>query len=193
MYVTDKTEHMKALLTVLSILLFIGPAAAAQSDADAAYDLGVKLRDQNRLDEAIAKFDEALKLRPDSADIFQARGTTFNWKGDHPKAIADFEKAAELRPQNPEYPLEADLIRMYDAEGLMRTAAKMRLSKNPSAADAAFNAALRSVRKQESRNYLIHYYNWTADCLVQHQSYWRSPPGDFIQGSNIAADSSKQK
>jgi tetratricopeptide (TPR) repeat protein len=52
------------------------------------------------VDPAIGDYDTALRLDPDLADIFNARGELWRRKGDRPHALADFGAAIKLNPQH---------------------------------------------------------------------------------------------
>ena len=49
---------------------------------------------------AIAAYDEAVRLQPDSAATHNARGTTHLYAGNHADAISDYTTAIELEPDN---------------------------------------------------------------------------------------------
>ena len=50
-------------------------------------------------DKAIADFDEALKLEPKNASIYNNRGNAHNDKGESDAAMADFEAATKINPR----------------------------------------------------------------------------------------------
>ena len=47
---------------------------------------------------AIADYDQAIKLKPDYADVYMVRGVVRRKLGDTKGAIADYQKALELYP-----------------------------------------------------------------------------------------------
>ena len=49
-------------------------------------------------DKAIADYNEAIRLKPDFAEAYNARGNAYDEKGDHDKAIADYNEAIRLKP-----------------------------------------------------------------------------------------------
>jgi tetratricopeptide (TPR) repeat protein len=50
--------------------------------------------------EAIASFDEALRLRPDSSGALTSRGTAYATLGDNDRALADYDEALRFDPDN---------------------------------------------------------------------------------------------
>jgi tetratricopeptide (TPR) repeat protein len=59
---------------------------------------GDEYRMKNQFDEAIKKFEEAIKLDPDSVLAWQGRGSAYRGKGEYDNAIADFTKAIGIEP-----------------------------------------------------------------------------------------------
>jgi tetratricopeptide (TPR) repeat protein len=51
-------------------------------------------------DRAIAAYNEAIQLDPESAHVFINRGNAYKNKGDHDRAIADFNEAIRLDPKS---------------------------------------------------------------------------------------------
>ena len=47
---------------------------------------------------AIAAYDEAVRLQPDVAGLYEARGTAYLYAGRHDEALADYSQAIELDP-----------------------------------------------------------------------------------------------
>jgi tetratricopeptide (TPR) repeat protein len=52
----------------------------------------------NQYDEAIADYNEAIRLRPQYAKTYFNRGSAYRKKGQNEQAIADYQKALELSP-----------------------------------------------------------------------------------------------
>jgi len=61
---------------------------------------GVAYQRRDDIDRAIADYDDALRLDPKLADIFNTRGELHRSKGDRPRALADFGTALKLNPQH---------------------------------------------------------------------------------------------
>jgi len=55
---------------------------------------------QNKLDEAIADFNQAIKLAPDQADPYLNRGTALEAKGEYRAAIADYNRVLAANPED---------------------------------------------------------------------------------------------
>jgi tetratricopeptide (TPR) repeat protein len=107
-------------LTVLLLLFSASPCAAAdvrkdchslqidsctqilQSNPADFYALGnrgIAFRVSGEYDRAIADFDAAVQLNPDSAGLYLERGLAYDAKGEHLPAIRDFSEAIERGPK----------------------------------------------------------------------------------------------
>ena len=49
---------------------------------------------------AIAAYDEAVRLQPDVAGLYEARGTAYLYAGRHDDALADYSQAIDLDPED---------------------------------------------------------------------------------------------
>ena len=65
-----------------------------------AFEQGVTLSNENKPDEAIAKFQEVLAAAPKCVECYNNIGTNYTRKQDYPKAEEAFKKALELNPQS---------------------------------------------------------------------------------------------
>jgi len=81
---------------------FQGSNATSHSDTKAIklYEQGLALVNQDRQEEAIAAFDEALKLKPNVVVAWISRGVALERLGLHAQALASHEQAIRLEPQN---------------------------------------------------------------------------------------------
>ena len=64
--------------------------------------MGFALLDQKRTDEAIAKFREGLRYKPDHADAHYGLGSALSMQGRREDAVAELREALRLRPNYPE-------------------------------------------------------------------------------------------
>lgn len=60
---------------------------------------GISWREKNYDDQALADFDEAIRLDPKSATTYTSRGNLYGDRGDNDKAIADYNAAIKLNPK----------------------------------------------------------------------------------------------
>ena len=61
-------------------------------------NLGVALKEQGEVEEAIASYRMVIELKPDFADVYLNLGIVFEQEGELGEAIASYRKAIELKP-----------------------------------------------------------------------------------------------
>ncbi|MEE3259679.1 MAG: tetratricopeptide repeat protein [Candidatus Latescibacterota bacterium] len=83
---------------------------ATVGDAQEFYDVGVSYLRQERLDLALAQFDEALAADAKFADAVNAKGVVLTHQGQYDEALALFERAAASAPDETGYRLNISLI-----------------------------------------------------------------------------------
>ena len=85
-------------LFLISASLFAGekPSKGAQEKEWVNY--GNKLWRLFEYEEAVAAFDEAIKLNPDFEEAWYARGLALSWQEEYQAAVASFDKATEINP-----------------------------------------------------------------------------------------------
>ena len=71
---------------------------SGDSKTDALLQEGIHLMQSDRLDEAIAKFDDVVKAAPDFAEGYNRRATAHYLMGQYEKSIADCEEAIKRNP-----------------------------------------------------------------------------------------------
>ena len=71
------------------------------------HHLGNALRAQGKLDEAIAEYREAIRLKPDLGPAFKDLGDALNRQGKSNEAAAAFREADQLNPGQPRTPAES--------------------------------------------------------------------------------------
>jgi tetratricopeptide (TPR) repeat protein len=109
----DKETVLRALSGLGEIALKRGDLAAAQDhlrksleispeDAAAAYNVAEIFFSNQNIDEAIAYFELAAKIRKDWAKPYQRLGMVYLNKGDFDKALENLRKFLELDPESPE-------------------------------------------------------------------------------------------
>lgn len=54
-------------------------------------------------DRAIQDWDQAIRLSPDNADLYNHRGKAYDSKGDGDRAIQDYDQAVQLAPEDAIY------------------------------------------------------------------------------------------
>lgn len=69
-------------------------------DAKTHYMAGLKHFGQNRFEEAIAEYTQALALKPDWADVLNAVATAQSKLGRHEEAVATIERAIAINPND---------------------------------------------------------------------------------------------
>ena len=70
--------------------------------ANAHNNLGNALKDQGKLEDAVAAFHKALELKPDHAEAHSNLGSALKEQGKLDEAVAAFHKALELKPDHAE-------------------------------------------------------------------------------------------
>jgi tetratricopeptide (TPR) repeat protein len=69
-------------------------------DAKTHYMAGLKHFGQNRFEEAIAEYTQALAIQPDWADVLNAVATAQSKLGRHEEAVATIERAIAINPND---------------------------------------------------------------------------------------------
>lgn len=104
-----------------------------------AYNEGARLANENNLDAAIAKMEEATRLKPELSAAYMALGKIYLRKDEYAKAIAAAEKAIELVGDDDDmYSVLADA---YAKSGNKQKAAEYK-AKAPQNAPDLFNQAV---------------------------------------------------
>ena len=65
-----------------------------------AFNQGTTLLRSGQQREAIAYFDEAIRLNPSFSDAYTNRGSAYGNLGQHQRAIKDYDEAIRLNPGN---------------------------------------------------------------------------------------------
>lgn len=80
--------------------LAAGSNTPEKIDYDINYYLGVCYYKLGMLDDALARYDAIIDLKPKSVDAYFERASVYLAKGSHDAAIEDLEKAMALEPKN---------------------------------------------------------------------------------------------
>lgn len=82
---------------------FIGRSIAADPRQwGAHFNLGLALRDLNRLEDALSSFERVLAINPDFADALHCRGHALQELGRLDEAVAAYDRALRIRPDSTE-------------------------------------------------------------------------------------------
>ncbi len=93
---TDAIEHYRS---VLSLKPYLNPTALTRIVVTDV-KLGIALGKKGQIDEAINRFQEAVRLKPDFVDAYYNLGFALSMKGLTDEAIAEFQKALRLQPDD---------------------------------------------------------------------------------------------
>ncbi|HZL59106.1 MAG TPA: tetratricopeptide repeat protein [Stellaceae bacterium] len=72
-----------------------------QNLAIAFYNRGSAYYRKSQYGQAIADFDQALRLAPDYGEAYDMRANAYSDKGDHQHAIQDYDQALRVKPNDP--------------------------------------------------------------------------------------------
>jgi tetratricopeptide (TPR) repeat protein len=127
-------------------------------DAEAYNNLGVALAQTGKIEEAIARFEQALRINPDFADAHTNLGNALRLAGRIPEAIEHFEQVVRIEP---------DLAEAYNNLGaaLAQTGKieeaidrfEQALRINPDFADAHFYLGLALEKMGRTPEAIEHY------------------------------------
>jgi len=76
------------------------PPAALPPEAQAHMERGQRLYDQGQVNEAIAEWQQTIRLAPQAARAYHLLGVAWRDRGEQTKAIAAFREALRLEPDN---------------------------------------------------------------------------------------------
>jgi len=91
---------MRVIKIPVVVLLLLSVALAGCSNAAIDHgNAGAQLSNDGRWQEAIAEYDEAIRLNPQYAEAYNDRGIAYCNLGEHQRAIEDLNEAIRLDPQ----------------------------------------------------------------------------------------------
>ncbi|MCR8915464.1 tetratricopeptide repeat protein [Marinobacter panjinensis] len=126
-----------------------------------AHDEALKLASDDKLDQALAKVNEAIRIEPEEAAFYSLRGRIYRAQDNEKKAEADFDRATSLYPEMFTYQLHSGLNAL---ELNKLDKAKERLNK----ANEAVPTSIAFLRlgdiavQQKRRDDAIQYYSTAA-------------------------------
>ncbi|MFC2002728.1 tetratricopeptide repeat protein, partial [Chloroflexota bacterium] len=88
-----------SVLLAFFFLVLVLSACGGLSEADEHYNAGVELQEQERLEEAIGEYGEAIRLNPQLTEAYNNRGNAYADLGQFERAIQDYGEAIRLNPQ----------------------------------------------------------------------------------------------
>src|SRR5258708_5522220 len=138
----DTTTKEFALGTAAVAATPVAPKAADPSVT--AYNDGAKLFNEGKYPEAVAKFEEAVKGKPELIAGWEALARAASKVKDYPKAIEAATKALDLAPD--ESDMFGILAEAYEATGNKTKAAEWK-KKMPADAAGAYNAPVARLNK----------------------------------------------
>lgn len=101
-----------------SVTLFTRALAATTNNAVAHYNLGQALSQQQKLEESIVHYREAIRIRPDFAEAHNNLGLSLAMSGDFEGATNHYQIALQLLPKQPDFHFNhgALLVRMGNVD-----------------------------------------------------------------------------
>ena len=95
----------EALVEVTPAVNAAGDAQGTKTDLDLQkakelYEAGLAFFAQGQMEEAIRKYDEAIRLSSDTPGAYAGRGLAYSNLGQFQRAVQDFDAAIRLNPQN---------------------------------------------------------------------------------------------
>ena len=156
--------------------LFRQAIAITKGNYIAHYCLGFTLDKQKRFDEAIAQYEQALKLYPDYPDAHNNLGFTLRQQGKLEQAIGHFQEALRLNPWNA--PAHFNLGFAFSLQGRVDEAIEQyqqALQLRPEYPDALNNLGVALARKGK-----------TEEAIAAYQRAARLAPGSAEICYNLA-------
>ena len=92
---------MRLFIIFEAIFKFFGrmlPGSFGMSGAERVYDTGVRMQRRGRLEEALERYTEAIRLDPTLVQAFSNRGSAYLNLGQPELAIPDLDEAIRLNP-----------------------------------------------------------------------------------------------
>jgi tetratricopeptide (TPR) repeat protein len=91
-------KRFSLVLAWLCVMVLL-PGAIYAQDVQKYVDAGIEKCELGKYDQALKDFNDALKLKPNDASLYDLRGMAYRCKNMEAQAIQDFEKAMQLDPK----------------------------------------------------------------------------------------------
>jgi tetratricopeptide (TPR) repeat protein len=91
-------KRLSLLLVWMCAVVFI-PGMINAQDVKKYVDQGIEKCELGQYDQALKDFNDALKLKPNDASLYDLRGMAYRCKNMIDQALKDFQKAMELDPK----------------------------------------------------------------------------------------------
>lgn len=127
-----------------------------------AHDEALKLAGDDKLDLALEKINEAIRIEPDEAAFYSLRGRIFRAQDNLQKAQADFDKATSLYPEMFSYQLNAGLNAL-GLNNLNKAKARLTEANETVPTSIAFLRLGDIAVQQNRRDEAIRYYSTAAE------------------------------
>ena len=98
---TNRIKH-KVGLAVSPLLLVVIIACGNTTDDQSVPETGDSLMKKGQYEQAIEKFDKAIKLNPDEVANYASRGAAFNMLRRYKRAIKEYDEVIKFEPKNPD-------------------------------------------------------------------------------------------
>ena len=99
--VPRKAMRVRLLVSALAHTLILAAlACSGLSESGEHYNAGVALQQQGRLEDAVAEYDQAIRLSPQFADAYLNRGLAYIQLEQYERAVQGYDEAIRLNPQD---------------------------------------------------------------------------------------------
>ncbi len=148
--------------------------------ASGAFDEAVKLQTENKFDEALAKYKEAIAVNANEPSYWYSIGTCYQAKGDVDSALSSYQKAVQLNPKEAQYKQVLNQLKQAKAGPYLESAFKKQTTKNEAGnydlagAIADYEAALRLYEDGTTRLNLGTAYQANANLPQALSCYQRA-------------------
>ncbi|NMT65092.1 M48 family metalloprotease [Marinobacter orientalis] len=127
-----------------------------------AHEEAMKLASNDKLDQALARVNEAISIEPEEAAFYSLRGRIYRAKDNPEKAEADFDKATSLYPEMFAYQLHSGLNAL-ELNKLDKAKERLNKANETVPTSIAFLRLGDIAVKQNRRDDAIRYYSTAAE------------------------------